>query len=106
MGVSALETVEWLAAIGGLIFGLLVCVLKDLSTRSMADAYPNGFLKAALIRQAFNLVCVVSAWAVGSYFSLPLIPLLIGAALGVTLPTIIIYGIRRKKGGANGQKKG
>ena len=83
-----LSSLLWAAA--ALLFGAAVCLLKYLFTRKMDVARPQGILLASLVRHLCNLTGIVLLWLLSRRFGLPLGPVLIGGALGLTVPTAVL----------------
>ena len=79
-----------------LLVGAALAGGKYLLTRRLDRLPPNGFLLASLIRQGVNLLALVATGLLGWYLELPMLPLLAGMALGLTVPTVIIAVSARK----------
>ena len=79
-----------------LLMGIALAGVKYLLTRRLDQTPPGGFMLASLIRHGVNVVSIVATGLLGWYLGLPLVPLLIGMALGLTIPTIVIAVHGRK----------
>ena len=84
-----------------LLGGGVVAGVKYLLTRRLEQKPPNGFLLASLIRQGMNLAGLAAAGLIGWGLALPLLPLLLGAALGLTVPTVLL-AVRAKRRNVGG----
>ena len=79
-----------------LLAGAALAGGKYLLTRRLDRRPPNGFLLASLIRQGVNLLALAATGLLGWRLGLPMLPLLAGMALGLTVPTVIIAVSTRK----------
>ncbi len=75
--------------------GTAVSILKYCFTHKLEQRRDNGFLISSLIRQAVNLFCLVGAWLIARALQLPAFAILIGMALGLTIPTILFAAAGR-----------
>lgn len=79
-----------------LLVGVALAGVKYLLTRRLDQTPPGGFMLASLIRHGVNVAAIVATGLLGWYVGLPMMPLLIGMALGLTVPTIVIAVLGRK----------
>lgn len=51
---------------------------------------PNALARMSLVREALSIICLVAAYAVGGAVPGGRVPILIGAAVGLTVPSVLL----------------
>ena len=82
---------ELFTGVGAFAVCLAVSVAVYFISAAMLKSSKNSVLSALpLFRQMINVAVFVAGYFIGSAVGLPVIPLLIGAAIGLTIPNIAL----------------
>ena len=96
--------------LAGFVFGCLIALLNfRLTVRCIQRSNQSKeIMKVSILRQVFNIVALVVAFLVGKWFEAGMMALLIGTALGLTLPAqlLALRFYRRRTGGQQPQQSG
>lgn len=79
-----------LAGVLAFLPGLGIAVLNSRITRRVMEKDPNKLAMMSMPRQMLNILYLVALYALSGLFDWPLTPMLVGAAIGITIPSIIM----------------
>ena len=92
-----MEAANLLLALIGFVCGCAISGLKYLLTHKKETQSVQGLMYTSLIRQFCNVSALILAWLIARKLGLAQIPLLVGLALGLTLPTIALAFLAKRR---------
>lgn len=70
--------------------GLGIALLNAWLTRRVMNKSPDKLAMMSIPRQLLNILYLAALYALASLFGWPLIPLLVGGVIGVTIPSVLM----------------